>query len=66
MISHDRIVIATPEYNVSVTAILKNALDWASRSEDGQFSTDAFKGKRFALMSASPGRGRHSPILSSF
>lgn len=57
MLSHDRIIIASPEYNGSVTAVLKNALDWASRSEKGEFSADAFKGKTFALMSASPGKG---------
>lgn len=51
------ILIASPEYNASVSAVLKNALDWASRSEDGSSSREAFKGKTFVLMSASPGRG---------
>ena len=55
MLENDRIIIASPEYNGSLTAILKNALDWASRSEKGEFSLDAFRGKKFALMSASPG-----------
>ena len=31
-------------------------LDWASRSEDGKASKEAFQGKRFALASASPGK----------
>lgn len=57
MLEHDRIMIATPEYNGSLTALLKNALDWASRSENAQFSLEAFKGKKFAVMSASPGQG---------
>ena len=57
MMQNDAIVIASPEYNGSVSAVLKNAIDWASRSEEGAPSTDAFKGKKFALMSASPGRG---------
>ncbi len=57
MIQSQVIFIASPEYNASVTAILKNALDWASRSEQGGSSRDAFKGKIFALMSTSPGKG---------
>lgn len=32
----DSIVITSPEYNSSVTGVLKNALDWASRGENGQ------------------------------
>jgi NAD(P)H-dependent FMN reductase len=57
MINNDAIIIASPEYNSSLSALLKNALDWASRSEDGGSSREAFKGKRFAIMAASPGKG---------
>jgi chromate reductase len=32
----DAFLIATPEYNSSITGVLKNALDWASRSENGK------------------------------
>jgi NAD(P)H-dependent FMN reductase len=60
----DAIIIATPEYNGSISAVLKNALDWASRNEQGQPSQDAFKGKRIAIMSASPGKGGGSRALS--
>lgn len=54
MIASDAIVIASPEYNASISAVLKNALDWASRTSDA--SGSAFEGKRFAIMSASPGK----------
>ncbi len=49
------VLIASPEYNASVTGVLKNALDWVSRPQ-GQRSSEAFKGKKFILLSASPGR----------
>lgn len=57
MIESNAIMIASPEYNGSLSAALKNVIDWASRSEDGKPSREAFKGKKFALMSASPGAG---------
>jgi chromate reductase len=55
MIQSQVILIACPEYNGSLPAVLKNAIDWFSRSEAGGSSRDAFKGKKFAIMSASPG-----------
>ncbi len=57
MIQSDVILIASPEYNSSLSAVLKNAIDWASRDEAGGGSREAFAGKKFALMSASPGSG---------
>lgn len=50
--SADAIVLASPEYNYSVTGVLKNAIDWLSRVED-----QAFNGKAVAIMGASPGLG---------
>lgn len=58
------IIIATPEYNGSVSGVLKNAIDWASRSEEGKPSREAFKGKKFALMSLSPGAGGGARALA--
>lgn len=55
LIQNQVILIASPEYNSSLSGVLKNAIDWASRSEQGGSSRDAFKGKKFILMSASPG-----------
>ncbi|MES2121586.1 MAG: NAD(P)H-dependent oxidoreductase [Chlamydiota bacterium] len=56
MVESDGFIIASPEYNHSVSGVLKNALDWASRDEKGAGSKEAFRGKKFALMSASPGK----------
>jgi NAD(P)H-dependent FMN reductase len=53
--SHDGIIIASPEYNSSISALLKNALDWASRSAKGEAPLEAFSGKVALLLSASPG-----------
>lgn len=53
---HDAFIIAAPEYNSSITAVLKNAIDWASRSEsDDEPALSAYRGKAAALLSASPG-----------
>lgn len=47
----DAVVISTPEYNQSLSGVLKNALDWVSRVEGSPW-----KGKPVALMSAAAGR----------
>ena len=54
-IDHEGLLIASPEYNSSVTAVLKNAIDWVSRPAPGEPPLVAFKGKVATLMSASPG-----------
>jgi NAD(P)H-dependent FMN reductase len=54
-IVHDGLLIASPEYNSSITAVLKNAIDWVSRPATGEPSLAAFRGKVAALLSASPG-----------
>lgn len=48
----DALLIATPEYNYSVSGVLKNALDCASRPKDDT----PLEGKPVAIMSASTGR----------
>ena len=52
----DGLIIASPEYNSSVTAALKNAIDWVSRAEsDDEPSLAALSGKTALILSASPG-----------
>ena len=53
----DGFAIATPEYNGSFPALLKNALDWISRPEPGDRPLEVFRGKVAAILSASPGPG---------
>jgi len=52
---HDALLIASPEYNSSISPLLKNVIDWVSRPADGEQPLSAFDGKVAALMSASPG-----------
>ena len=53
---HDGFLISSPEYNSSITGVLKNAIDWASRAEtEDEPPLVAFRGKVATLMSASPG-----------
>lgn len=55
-LAHDGLLIASPEYNSSVTALLKNTIDWVSRSEnDAEKPLACFAGKVAAILSASPG-----------
>ena len=56
LVDHDGFLVASPEYNSSITAVLKNTIDWVSRPDDGDpFPLVALRGKVVALMSASPG-----------
>lgn len=52
--AHQAVFIASPEYTASVAPLLKNAIDWITRVHDrGESSHSAFKGRVFAIASAS-------------
>jgi chromate reductase, NAD(P)H dehydrogenase (quinone) len=48
-------LISSPEYNSSITGVLKNTIDWVSRPAPGEPGLVAFTGKVAGLVSASPG-----------
>ena len=52
---HDALLVVTPEYNASIPAVLKNALDWVSRPYAQEPGVSAFRGKTAALLASSPG-----------
>ena len=52
---HDGLLIASPEYNGSLPAALKNAIDWASRQSGKYERSKVFPGKVAGVMTASPG-----------
>ncbi|MCK5828841.1 MAG: NAD(P)H-dependent oxidoreductase [Methylococcales bacterium] len=55
-IDHDGFFIASPEYNSSYSALLKNTIDWMSRADKkNETPLIAYKGKVAALGATSPG-----------
>ncbi len=54
-LSHRGLLIASPEYNSSITPLLKNTIDWVSRSADASADLAGYRGKLVALLAASPG-----------
>lgn len=54
--AHQGVFFASPEYNASINPLTKNSIDWVSRvRERNDPPLAAFKGRVFALGSASPG-----------
>lgn len=53
--AHDGLLIASPEYNSSITAVLKNTLDWVSRADGAESGRVPYENKVAGLFSASPG-----------
>jgi NAD(P)H-dependent FMN reductase len=54
-LAHDGLLLSCPEYNSSITAVLKNTIDWVSRPLPGEANLACFTGKVATLMSASIG-----------
>ncbi len=54
------VLIAAPEYNGSVSGVLKDALDWASRP----YGDSSFSGKPVALLTAVSGRNGGRAVQS--
>lgn len=56
IMQHQGVFIASPEYNASVTPLLKNTLDWVSRVREGKEPPlAAYKNRVFAIGGASNG-----------
>ena len=49
----DGVILVCPEYNASITPMMKNSIDWASRERHGE--KNVWSKKPVLLMSASPG-----------
>jgi NAD(P)H-dependent FMN reductase len=55
MLAHHGFLISSPEYNSSISPLLKNTIDWASRQVGSEIPLACYKGKVAGIMSASPG-----------
>ena len=53
--AHHGMIIGCPEYNSSITGVLKNTVDWISRPRDGEQPLECFDRKVIGLVAASPG-----------
>jgi chromate reductase len=54
MVASHAFLLSCPEYNSSISAVLKNAIDWISRPQPNETRYLAFRGKVAGLLSASP------------
>ncbi len=52
---HDAVLIASPEYNASLSGVLKNTIDWLSRPGGDEDPGAVLSEKPVGLLSASPG-----------
>jgi chromate reductase, NAD(P)H dehydrogenase (quinone) len=54
-LANNGLLIASPEYNSSISPLLKNTIDWVSRPVEGEPRLAAYQGKVAAIMATSPG-----------
>ena len=55
MKAHQGFLIASPENNSTMSAALKNMIDWASRPDGDETQLECFKDKTAVILAASPG-----------
>jgi len=53
--AHDGFLVCCPEYNSSITPLLKNTIDWLSRPCEGEPTLACFRGKVAGVLAAAPG-----------
>lgn len=53
--AHHGFLVGCPEYNSSISGVLKNVVDWVSRPRDGEAPLECFDRKVIGLTAASPG-----------
>jgi len=56
MLQADGLLLACPEYNSSITPLMKNVIDWCSRKESGGGDLAPYKDKKALLLGASPSK----------
>src|SRR5271169_5690324 len=55
--AHHGVLMVTPEYNASIPPLVKNAIDWVTRVQEGNESRgQVFRGRAFAIAAASESR----------
>ncbi|MDH4065205.1 MAG: NAD(P)H-dependent oxidoreductase [Acidobacteriota bacterium] len=55
MMAANGLLVASPEYNTSITPLLKNTIDWLSQAVNGESGRAPFEGRVGGLMGASNG-----------
>jgi len=64
--AHHGVLIVTPEYNSAIPPLLKNAIDWVSRVQEGnERRGQIFRTRPFAIAAASEGRLGGARALAS-
>jgi len=53
--AHEGLLISAPEHNSTISALLKNTIDWITRTPDAKADLACFRGRACALLAASPG-----------